>query len=86
MTVEEFLKSKSIDSNNYAIHDVTNNYLPQIPIGEWLREFAAYHVQEALKRASEEADITQERGSSGNWFECVDKDSILNAYPLDNIK
>lgn len=49
-------------------------------------EFAKYHVTKALKEASIEADITQELGSSGNWFNCVDKDSVLNAYPLDLIK
>lgn len=91
MTVEEFLKSKSIDSNNYAIHDITNNYLPQIPIGEWLREFAAYHVEKALRKASEEARIIKvgDFGSypiQQNYNHRIDKDSILNSYPLDNIK
>jgi hypothetical protein len=58
-----------------------------------LIEFAKLHVEAALKTASEKAetDYTYE-GESGefedipvfNYF--VDKDSILNAYPLTNVK
>ncbi len=45
-------------------------------------EFCKLHVQQALKKASEENEIV--------WIDIytpeVDKDSILNAYPLENIK
>lgn len=55
---------------------------------EAMIEFAKLHVQEALKQASENADMnddyynSQQEGSFGG----IDKDSILEAYPLDNIK
>lgn len=46
-------------------------------------EFASIHVTEALNAASESVrTITDEWGH----YEGIDKDSILNAYPLDNIK
>jgi hypothetical protein len=54
-------------------------------------EFAKLHVQEALKEASEEATITYEIHEDKNTgieytAKVINKDSILNAYPLENIK
>ena len=52
-------------------------------------EFAKLHVEAALKQASEEAKITYDySGNTGSEYcdEFVDKDSILNSYPLENIK
>jgi hypothetical protein len=53
-------------------------------------EFAKLHVTKALEAASENATI-DDIGSpncDGEWMSCdiVNKDSILSAYPLDNIK
>ena len=50
-------------------------------IPDVLIEFAKLHVKKALEEAVERAVITYDRG-----VEYVDKDSILNAYPLTNIK
>jgi len=60
--------------------------IPQLMI-----EFAQMHVQEALKKADEKATVTpidHEEISEGSWRPIwgVDSDSILNAYPLTNIK
>ena len=42
--------------------------------------FAKYHVEQALKSASENAYVM-------NHTEClIDRADILNAYPLENIK
>ena len=54
-------------------------------------EFAKMHVQEALKQASEKAFVTpidHEEISEGSFIPIwgVDDESILNAYPLENIK
>lgn len=49
---------------------------------EDLIEFAKLHVTEALKQASEKAEINV---LDYNNYE-VDKESILNAYNLDEIK
>jgi hypothetical protein len=56
----------------------------QYPTGmdDCLIEFAKLHVQEALKHACENHELTND--SAFNVV--IDKDSILNAYPLDNIK
>ena len=43
-------------------------------------EFAKMHVEEALKQASEQVYV------SDTVFCEIDRDSILNAYPLENIK
>ena len=43
-------------------------------------EFAKMHVKEALKQASEQVYV------SDTVFCEIDRDSILNAYPLENIK
>jgi len=49
---------------------------------EGFKKFAEYHVQKALKEASENAYVDV---IDYNNYE-VDKKSILNAYPLENIK
>jgi hypothetical protein len=46
-------------------------------------EFAKLHVEAALKEASEKATVYADEGG---YSEFVDEQSILNAYPLDNIK
>jgi hypothetical protein len=47
-----------------------------------MKKFAKYHVEQALKCASEEAESYVIGGLTSE----VDKESILNAYPLTNIK
>jgi len=85
MTAEEFLKE------NYKVK-------VGVTIEEVMIEFAKMHVQEALKQASEKAyeeyidlntkeifdytDVMVDDGVGVN----INKDSILNAYPLENIK
>ena len=54
-------------------------------------EFAKFHVEEALKEASEKATVTpidHEEISEGSFRPIwgVDDDSIINSYPLDLIK
>lgn len=48
---------------------------------EMMIEFAKMHVKEALQKAYENAGLEY----YGDEV-CYDKDSILNAYPLENIK
>ena len=50
---------------------------------EAMIEFAKLHVTEALKEASENAEVIfDDSGQSGRVYQ----DSILNAYSLENIK
>jgi hypothetical protein len=49
-------------------------------LDEKLITFAKMHVEEALKEASEQVYV------SDTVFCEIDRDSILNAYPLENIK
>lgn len=75
-TADEFRTIKMLDSS----HVWTDEKI--------MIEFAKLHVEAALKYASENADMDTEyynslqEGSSGG----IDKDSILNSYPLDKIK
>ena len=60
-------------------------------VTDMLIEFAKIHVQEALKQASENATVTpidHEEISEGSFRPIwgVDDESILNAYPLENIE
>lgn len=52
---------------------------------EAMIEFAKYHVENALKKASEKAEIEWDGLPGIGEFQCVNKESILNSYPLDNI-
>ena len=49
-------------------------------------DFAKLHVEAALKEASEKATVNTEPDYRGGEWSIVDTDSILNAYPLENIK
>ena len=67
---------------------------------EMMIEFAKLHVEAALKEASESIELdskieSEYQGSLGNEegllyvnkeYFYIDKNSILNAYPLENIK
>ena len=57
-----------------------------------LIEFAKLHVQEALKLASKNATMISNEEQDFRFQNCncidykIDKESILNSYPLENIK
>ncbi len=53
---------------------------------EIMIEFAKLHVQQALKEASQQAEIYNKPKFSGDYNLVVDEDSILNSYPLEKIK
>lgn len=84
-TANEKLKSTFYNGSFIEIHSGDADYIMEIMI-----EFARLHVEEALKQASEnfkmkfKVDIA-ELHMNDDWTE-VDKSSILNAYPLENIK
>lgn len=85
-TATEFIKN-SKNVNYTSLKDEVKLYF----IEQDLIEFAKMHVQEALKKASENATVTpidHEEISEGSFRPIwgVDDESILNAYPLENIK
>lgn len=71
-TAEEFL-------------DLQHNIIPstEFDIRKVMIEFAKLHVEEALKEASEKGLV---EANEGGYTSFLDKDSILTAYPLTNIK
>lgn len=80
MTAEKF-----INDNSYFILNADT------PMGNILREamigFAKYHVEQALLKASEEATLDYEKYCPYDAYTCeIDVNTILNAYPLSNIK
>ena len=85
-TVEWITKIYNIEKTQTLV--TTPEKLSKIMIG-----FAQHHVREALLKAGEKAkaEVITEDGHDG-WGRdikirkpVVDKDSILNAYPLKNI-
>jgi hypothetical protein len=74
-TAEEFLSSK----------------LGKTPIGvlpEILREFAKLHCEAQVKEITEKVKVVYiepDGCATGDYYD-VDKDSIITAYPLSNIK
>ncbi len=66
-------------------HDTDDDW---ITVEYMCREFAKLHVEAALKEASEKASLTDfayeflQEGAP----DAIDKETILKAYPLDNIK
>lgn len=95
-TAEEFLKSKK-----YPSYTSDGGY-GSVYVTEAMVEFAKLHVQQALKEASEKAFAQSSRSNftskdrqlyGKQGLICVhlgdvsvNEDSILNSYPLSNIK
>jgi hypothetical protein len=79
ITAEDFLILKG--DKNFRL-SMSGEYISDIMI-----DFAKIHVTEALRQASEKAESIEgwNTGFSGS-ASSIDKDSILNAYPLDKIK
>ena len=88
LTAEEFLESQ---------HETVPNI--EFDIRQVMIEFARMHVEQALKEASDKATLLTDGEDSrisryvvsdGNHYSeteiDVNKDSILNSYPLSNIK
>jgi len=78
ISTKEFLKDKTqfgTYGNMYKREDVSKKMI----------EFAKLHVKAALEAASGKAELEGDEGSDFSYIS-VDKDSILNAYPLENIK
>ena len=81
-TAEEFLKE-----NNYPLYNEFGG-LGMYYVKEAMIEFAKMHVQEALRLASVEAEVEHELSNPydpNSEYQIVNKDSILNAYHLENI-
>jgi hypothetical protein len=78
MTAEEFLKNKG--DADFRLSK-SGEFISDIMI-----EFAKFHVEQALKEASENAEIHAilKDGNIRKYF--INKDSILNAYPLTKIE
>ena len=76
-TSEEFLKEYELgNTGKIDIEDARESII----------EFAKLHVESALKEASENATTINKPKFKGDINYVVDGDSILNAYPLENIK
>lgn len=88
------MKNKVITAQEFLDISFGENKAVRSKITKAMIEFAKLHVQEALKQASEKSlmkDVNEDchyEDEEGNFPEIyfIDKDSILNAYDLDNIK
>lgn len=80
MTAHDLLNQRF--SNGVIIEIHSGDTLDIIEI---MIEFAKYHVEQALKEASIKATAYNKAKFKGDINSQVDMDSILNAYPLDNI-
>ena len=69
--------------------DDEDGYLRWDTVEHMCKEFAKLHVEAALKAASKNSEIIdvspQKDGGDPGYFG-VNEDSILNAYPLTNIR
>lgn len=86
MTAEEYYKKETGCVINHG------------DIKKAMIEFAKYHVEQALKIASEKVELYKfndgwKASKQGikthedmNYTVAIDSESILNAYPLENIK
>jgi len=88
MTAEDILINHRVlldtieNSGNFPLNLTRDTHIKSAKdIKKAMIEFAKFHVENALNQASRSATLTGD-----GCYEWVDKDSILNAYPLENIK
>lgn len=81
-TAEEFQLNKW--KKTYGSDPMYLDELCESEIAEYMIEFAKMHVEAALKLASENAENKWIKYTEHDYE--IDKNSILNAYPLTNIK
>ena len=81
-TADELL-SNNFDGLREIINDDDLFLFYKGVICEFAKEFAKLHVDAALKEASEHSYTNCDEGGE---LGTVNEDSILNAYPLTNIK
>ena len=78
---EEILLKTIEESGNFPLNLTRDTHIGTAKnIKKAMIEFAKMHVEEALKEASEQVYV------SDTVFCEIDRDSILNAYSLENIK
>ena len=82
-TAEEFLKSNDKIKELYNFEDL--EYYSDAVCTAMI-EFAKYHVTLALQNAANKAELEWDGLPSIGEFQIINKDSILNAYSLNNIQ
>jgi len=84
ITAEEFLIDwGEIDDSTHPNIDIRNKWIEK---KNQLIQFAKLHVKASLEAASEQAVAKENPADYGTGEIWVDEKSILNAYPLNNIK
>jgi hypothetical protein len=79
ITAEDFIKDLQTEEDEQG-----HTLLYKSDVINRMIEFAKLHREAILKEASENTDTIYRGDSFGDYI--VDKDSILNAYPPENIK
>lgn len=84
MNSEEFFKNDGL-CEPYVIEGKDGSFVRVVSI-ERAIEFARHKVSEALHTACGKAEIEYEPDFTENGYAKVNKESILDSYPLENIK
>ena len=78
------------DWHDYLDHCNSHGFCEdEIGYDDLIKFCVKYHVEAALNAAAANGDVKEELGNpydAESKYYTVDKDSIINAYPLDNIK
>ncbi len=74
-TAEELMNSRN--GEDYTYYE---------EIANLMREFAKLHIEAAYKAIAENASISLPNPWMGEKYSYIDKESIIKAYPLTNIK
>ena len=84
-TAEEFLQEHHQISHFYSDKEEQMVCFSS-DVQKAMIEFAKLHVKAALEKASEDAEVEEWAELNGDTGTRVDKKSILNAYPDENVK
>jgi hypothetical protein len=81
MTAKECL-----EKNEYLVRVQTDTSLMEDARIKAMIEHTKYHVQKALESAYNNCEIESLVELNGDRYNIVNKDSIMNSYPIQNIK
>ena len=86
-SAEEFIKANGKEAFEDGV--IKKDYFTRWELEKLLIEFAKLHVEACKEEGAKNAEVDHEYDKYGNVIQdlhTIDKSTILNSYPLENIK
>jgi hypothetical protein len=85
MWTQSWLKTRTMKTAEEFLDHISENGKYTFDWKEFGILFARYHVEQALQAAADNVELC-DFDAHGEYGPDIDEESILNSYPLENIK